>query len=493
MDATLVIKASLLLLVALAGSRLLGRAAAASRHGLWTSGFVALLVLPVLAAGLPPLYVPLPSPAPTQGRQPMTAARPAPMPAPVQPAIAALPAPQAAAPVQWPSANVLMACAWMTGTAIALGLLASSLLRVRRLRRTTTEVTDPAWLERASVVASELGLRQAPRLRVGSGVHTPMAGGLRRPVVFLPIASQAWSDESRDVVLAHEIAHLASRDPLRHIVMRVALAVYWFHPLAWLAVRKAAAAREEACDARVLAMGTRPSTYARILLELAESLRGPRMAGALPMVERSLLENRLMAILNETRHVASRRRKVAGALAGAVLTISVAAAQPAQPEQPSRLAKPVQPAASVRPVRQAPPAEPAPAQTAAPAPQKAEPRRVERETESNSLRAEIAALRDAMARMQAAVEAMRTQESVLLNQDARLREESTARAARAAQLSDAVERLARQERLEVERSRQRAEIARAVETLRSAAGTQNVDERIRVAIAELEAAIRAVR
>src|SRR5260370_6837174 len=93
-----------------------------------------------------------------------------------------------------------------------------------------------------------------------------MAGGCWQPTVFLPAAARDWTTERRDVVLTHELAHLAGRDPLRHALARVAVALYWFHPLAWIAAARASAAREAACDEAVIATGVRPSTYARILL-----------------------------------------------------------------------------------------------------------------------------------------------------------------------------------------------------------------------------------
>ena len=89
-------------------------------------------------------------------------------------------------------------------------------------------------------------------------------------------------------------------------------------------------AREQACDEAVLALGTRPSNYARVLLELAESMQPSAAgAGALPMVERSLMETRLMAILNDEVRPATRRWRLAPAIAVALFTLGVAAAQPA--------------------------------------------------------------------------------------------------------------------------------------------------------------------
>jgi hypothetical protein len=96
-----------------------------------------------------------------------------------------------------------------------------------------------------------------------------------------------------------------------------------------LAARESSIAREQACDETVLALGTRPSAYAQVLLDLAESLQGPMPpVAALPMVEQSLLERRVMAILNHDIRSSARGRAVVPAIALALITVIVAASQP---------------------------------------------------------------------------------------------------------------------------------------------------------------------
>ena len=225
--------------------------------------------------------------------------------------------------------STVLLAAWLFGAVAASGALLLSFLRVRRLARTADDLDDTAWREAADAMSMRLGLRRPVRLLVSGDVTTPMAGGVWTPAVFLPSAARDWSADRRDIVLAHEIAHLAGRDPLRHLVARLAVAAYWFHPLAWIAAKQAAISREQACDETVLALGTRPSTYARVLLDLAESMHARTPAlGVLPMVERSLLEKRLMAILSNDGRLATRRTVAIPAIAVALLTLVVAAAEP---------------------------------------------------------------------------------------------------------------------------------------------------------------------
>ncbi|MCY3612930.1 MAG: hypothetical protein OXH51_15500 [Gemmatimonadetes bacterium] len=224
--------------------------------------------------------------------------------------------------------------AWLVGCVLSLASLAFAALRLRKLVRTAKPVRDPEWMRSAATLQRRLGLRREVRLLSGPAVATPMTGGLWRPVILLPASAGTWSPERRVVVLTHELIHVRRRDALRQLIRRVVLALHWFHPLVWIASRRAELASEKACDEEVLALGARPSDYARHLLFLAAGLpRGPR-ALALPMahpiVKPSKLEQRITSILA--------RRRPRPSLARAALTLTVlgmagvfvAAARPVQ-------------------------------------------------------------------------------------------------------------------------------------------------------------------
>jgi beta-lactamase regulating signal transducer with metallopeptidase domain len=354
MTALLLLKASLLLSIALFAMRVLRDASASTRHRLWSFVFAAVLALPLLAFTLPAVHVPTPEAWTAMARwvalsspahepsaedalphEPLTSIRRA-----IESTsngasnpdgvIAADDHPSDVLTSAW-TMRLMLLTAWLLGTAGAVAAVLVSLARVRRLARRADEVDDPGWKDAADVLSARVGLNGPPRLLLSSEVGTPMAGGIWKPLIFLPASARSWTDEQRDVVLAHEIVHLAGRDQLRHLATRLAVALYWFHPLAWISARQAVVAREQACDEAVLALGTRPSAYARVLLELAESMDPTVRAAALPMVERSLLERRLMAILKNDSRPVTRRTVAIPALGVAALTLAVAAAQPALP------------------------------------------------------------------------------------------------------------------------------------------------------------------
>jgi beta-lactamase regulating signal transducer with metallopeptidase domain len=351
----LVAKITLLLGAALAASRLLGRSA--SRHHLmWSAAFVAVLLLPVLSATLPRLALPVRVAAPDAvGPQVQTSAPRAELQAAshetftlANTAVTDDNAPSSRA-FPLPSPRLSIAALWLAGCMIALASLLMSHARVVRLRKASRVLRNAGWNDSAARLSRQLGLTRPVDLFVTDRVSTPMAGGIIHPAVFVPADADEWSDEQRDLVLAHELAHLANGDPLRQLVSRIAFTIYWFHPFAWLATRRANAACEQACDEAVLSLGVRPSTYAQVLLDFAHTADAAQPVAALPIVRGTLLETRLMAILNHSARP-SRGRAAIPALGAIALTMVLAAAAPVQVVPP---VPPAPPAPSV-PVARAP-------------------------------------------------------------------------------------------------------------------------------------------
>ena len=124
-----------------------------------------------------------------------------------------------------------------------------------------------------------------------------MTWGVFHPVILMPSESVEWPALRLRAALLHEMAHVARRDWLTLAISEVALALYWFHPLAWWAAARLRREREHACDDRVLSAGVIASDYAGDLIAIARSLdTAPKVASA--MARASNLEWRLRAILD---------------------------------------------------------------------------------------------------------------------------------------------------------------------------------------------------
>ena len=212
---------------------------------------------------------------------------------------------------------------WLLGAILLWARLASGLRRVFRYGREGVPA-EPAAQSMLARSAHKLGLRRAHpvRLLLHPEVSVAMTAGARKPVVLLPASSREWSAERMQVVLLHELAHVQRGDWQTLIASEIALAVWWFHPLAWWLSRAVRRDAEQAADDLVLAAGTRPSDYAAHLLAIVRGLREGEQAPrpAMAMAQLAGIEERVRAILD------GRRRRGAGVMQGRVLACALGAA-----------------------------------------------------------------------------------------------------------------------------------------------------------------------
>ena len=216
---------------------------------------------------------------------------------------------------------------WSIGIAVNLSLLLIGMLRLNRLR--SAQCVD-AWItESLEHVSTIFGLRHRVALLRSTRPAVIVTWGVVRPKVVLPADVGEWPRERLDVVLAHEIAHIARGDWLVQTAAEVCKAIYWFNPLFWAACARLRYESERACDDAVMNMGVTSHVYATELLELARSF-GRHRAAWLPapaMAARSSnLERRVRAMLNDRleRGPITRGGRWASALALLAVTLPIA-------------------------------------------------------------------------------------------------------------------------------------------------------------------------
>ena len=349
--AVLLAKATIILVAALAITRQMHRASVGARHLVWLVTLGALLFVPALTAWAPLAISILPAhPARTDisASQPPAASRTTDAPS----TQAVLPATTAIATTA-PTTNPPVTSTRIRGTieslppawtmwlglliwgAIALGIagaLAWSALAVRRIVRRASPLQDPAWRIPLLEVSDRLGLASPPRLLVSRDIKMPFACGMITPAIVLPAECDAWSLDRRQSVLLHELAHVRRGDLFGHMLGRLVCAVYWFHPLVWMAAKRLRSESERACDDLALACGTRATDYAEHLLDIISAVRNSATPTvALAMARRKEFEGRLLAILDpDLRHSTPSRRQSAVLITVLALSASlVAAAAPA--------------------------------------------------------------------------------------------------------------------------------------------------------------------
>ena len=341
-------RATVLLCAAWVTTRILRRTSAATRHLVWSATIAGILALPLLQAFGPAWTVPIIS-VTARFDAPMAAVAAEPLPdrresatvASSSPTTVGTPpipvpnAPRSAASGSSPatlfdalrphlSVASVFAILWLALATLMLARLAVANARVSSWRRSSRSVEDPKWLALLRRLSREHGIDRPIVLIENDETDVPVTWGIVYPVVLIPSATEQWDEDQRIAVLTHELAHVKRFDAFTQLLAQLALALLWFHPLVWMAVRRMRLEREHACDDFVLVAGARASRYADDLLSFARRLTRPTApaAAALAMARRSELEGRLLAILDPaTKRTAVRRARV-GLLTLGVLVLA---------------------------------------------------------------------------------------------------------------------------------------------------------------------------
>lgn len=189
---------------------------------------------------------------------------------------------------------------WSVASLVALCRLALALWRLRALRQDAGVLTDPCWTTALTERCRALGVRRRVTMRIGGASAPVITWGVLSPQVLMPATCVQWPDAQRRLVLTHELSHVARYDWLWFVLMEVARAVYCWHPLMWLAVRKGRREAEHACDDRVLLHEAHPSDYARVLVDLARQTGSPLSSVVTAMTNVSFLERRISTMLDSS-------------------------------------------------------------------------------------------------------------------------------------------------------------------------------------------------
>lgn len=220
------------------------------RHGLWLAALTKLFAPPLLVwtffVGAPTPVSPLPGDA------------------------RGVATPAAAAPAGLDLQTALLTM-WAVGGLVALGVAAG---RIRRFRRGLCGLA-PAPIE-AQRRLGELARRfsmPVPSLRTTAARVSPFVWSTGRgaEIVFPRDLLRRLAPAELDALLAHELGHLARRDPVVRWVELAVGTAFWWHPLLGRARNALRRAEELCCDRWVLSRLPESATaYARGLVKTLE-------------------------------------------------------------------------------------------------------------------------------------------------------------------------------------------------------------------------------
>ena len=320
----LLVKATALLLAAWLICLCLRRTSAAARHLAWIAALSGVLLLPLLSVSLPRWNVALGQAAAIPAAAPVRAAfvllnTSAPetvdkvsLQAVTSPQQAAEEEAASAVSVQPKSSATYSVASYFVPLVFAAGLsiwligfigvltqFFVGLRRISGVRRRSMPLGD---LPRAAAEEVRRTFRSDHVTFLQAKAHdvaVPVTWGLHRPTVLLPAQSAFWSEDCLRAALLHELAHVQRRDWLTQAAAHFVCALYWWHPLVWLAAKQAREESERACDDLVLGTGMMAADYAQRLVEVVRSLPtgSPTRTVAVAMAQPSEVEGRVKAVL----------------------------------------------------------------------------------------------------------------------------------------------------------------------------------------------------
>ncbi len=223
---------------------------------------------------------------------------------------------------------------WLAGSLVTLTLLATGLVGVERMRRTSRRLEAGAITQQLRLLADSLGVARRVGVAICDRLAAPLLIGVIRPLILLPPAAlSGWSIEQVEMALLHELAHIRRHDNLVTLLQRLVESLLFFHPVTWWLSAWVSLERELCCDRLVVEHTGRPHAYARMLAALAGAGPGAQTL-ALAMAERPLT-TRIRRILDkEDRSMKMTLTEGLGLLAAAVVGTTLTLATLAGPPKP---------------------------------------------------------------------------------------------------------------------------------------------------------------
>lgn len=159
---------------------------------------------------------------------------------------------------------------WLGGVLIVLARVTVTQVCFAVLRRRWPKIANSEINRRVAAILGQLGYRRKIILLQASSLASPIAFGIIRPSIGLPPDfAEQFNPTTQDAVLAHELAHLAARDPLWYGVADMASALLWWQPFVWWARRQLHRHCELAADQATAMVPDGPVRLAQCLLSLA--------------------------------------------------------------------------------------------------------------------------------------------------------------------------------------------------------------------------------
>lgn len=163
---------------------------------------------------------------------------------------------------------------WFFGAVTALFVKLLHYCRFRtHLKKDCVRITDNRVTTLVHAFCAKLHIEKMPAVYKSASVSGPVTIGLWNPVIVMPEAffTADAQEPPFQLVLHHELVHVARKDLLYKWIYQLLLCVHWFNPVLYYTGRQINSDCELACDEAILAQLTESGRqlYGNILIDTA--------------------------------------------------------------------------------------------------------------------------------------------------------------------------------------------------------------------------------
>ena len=200
---------------------------------------------------------------------------------------------------------------WLVGFIISLGRLVHGVIFLSGFRSSLVRIPEAELSGVLETVRAAFPRTRLPSVHLSPAVDSPMALGIRRPMIVLPQSlAENLSAEELASILIHETAHVRHLDQVSGLLQRLLTSLYWWNPLAYTLSASFSVTREDVSDNYVI-QESGAHSYASCLVTLARKTSLiTRLPAAVGMATRHMpLEDRVKNIVSKERVMATKMKR----------------------------------------------------------------------------------------------------------------------------------------------------------------------------------------